>query len=291
MPETTYLLLGHKGFIGGLVYDYLLSLSNIVVVCSDTRLDNVSEMEDLLEELKPDRVLCCVGRTHGKDCATIDYLEDKLTINMRDNLFSPISLAQLCCKYNIHMTYIGTGCIFEYENFENLEPEFTEESLPNFFGSSYSVVKGYTDRIFHQYPFNSHVLNLRIRMPIVGFDNPRNFITKIVGYEKVINIPNAMTVLDDMIPHMISMADRKITGTINCVNPGVISHVEILKMYKDIVNKDFTWQTFSVEEQDQILKSKRSNNALCTNEIQKLCPGILPIKSAVRVALGRMSSK
>ena len=38
------------------------------------------------------------------------------------------------------------------------------------------------------------VLNLRIRMPIVGEDNPRNFITKIAGYDKVCSIANSMTV-------------------------------------------------------------------------------------------------
>ena len=41
--------------------------------------------------------------------------------------------------------YIGTGCIYEYENPNDLSHPFTEQDAPNFFGSSYSTVKGATD--------------------------------------------------------------------------------------------------------------------------------------------------
>ena len=46
------------------------------------------------------------------------------------------------------------------------ENGFNESSLPNFFGSSYSIVKGFTDQLMHL--FENNVLNLRIRMPITG---------------------------------------------------------------------------------------------------------------------------
>jgi hypothetical protein len=32
--------------------------------------------------------------------------------------------------------------------------------------------------------YENSVLNLRIRMPITGEENPRNFITKIINYKK-----------------------------------------------------------------------------------------------------------
>ena len=53
----------------------------------------------------------------NKKYTTIDYLEQegKLRENVNDNLYSPLLLARLCEKHNIHFTYIGTGCIFEYD--------------------------------------------------------------------------------------------------------------------------------------------------------------------------------
>jgi 3,5-epimerase/4-reductase len=180
-----------------------------------------------------------------------------------------MSLAILCQKRNIHYTYLGTGCIFEYDDEHPFGQEingFTEESLPNFFGSSYSIVKGFTDQLMKLYENN--VLQLRIRMPITDSKNPRNFITKITTYQKVCSIPNSMSVLPELLPIALQMMEDGRTGTYNFTNSGLISHNEILEMYKEIVDPDFTWTNFSVEEQNQILDSKRSNNFLDTQKLE-----------------------
>ena len=49
------------------------------------------------------------------------------------------------------------------------------------------------------------MLILRVRMPISDDLSPRNFITKISKYEKVVNIPNSMSVLYDLLPISIEM--------------------------------------------------------------------------------------
>jgi dTDP-4-dehydrorhamnose reductase len=105
-------------------------------------------------------------------------------------------------------------------------------------------------------------------MPITNEYINRNFITKITNYKKICSIPNSMTVLDELIPVMINYAVDKEIGTINLTNPGLISHNEILEMYKEIVDPSFSWENFSIEEQDKILTSKRSNNCLNTNTLE-----------------------
>ncbi|KAG2268089.1 hypothetical protein Bca52824_062644 [Brassica carinata] len=62
---------------------------------------------------------------------------------------------------------------------------------------------------------------LRVRMPISSdLSNPRNFITKITRYEKVVDIPNSMTILDELLPISLEMAKRNLTGIWNFTNPG-----------------------------------------------------------------------
>lgn len=69
---------------------------------------------------------------------------------------------------------------------------------------------------------------LRVRMPISDDLSARNFVTKIIKYDKVVNVPNSMTVLTDLLPVSLVMAERKFTGIYNFCNPGSIyikSHI------------------------------------------------------------------
>ena len=277
------LLYGSKGWIGNQFLS-ILNEKNINTIEGKSRVDNEKQLLKEVEEIQPTHIVSFIGRTHGPGFSTIDYLEQpgKLIDNVRDNLFSPSLLAQLCTQKDIHYTYLGTGCIFEYDEDHPFGEEvngFNEESLPNFFGSSYSVVKGFTDRLMHGY--EESVLNLRIRMPITNINNPRNFITKITNYEKICSIPNSMTVLPELLPYVVEMMKNKTTGTVNLTNPGLISHNHILELYKEIVDQDFTWNNFSIEEQNVILASKRSNNYLDTKKLETLFPNILNIEDAV----------
>uniref|UniRef100_A0A6C0DE67 NAD(P)-binding domain-containing protein n=1 Tax=viral metagenome TaxID=1070528 RepID=A0A6C0DE67_9ZZZZ len=285
------LVYGSKGWIGQQFID-ILTTKNIHFSCGKCRIDNEEDLKKEIEEIQPTHVVSFIGRTHGrigdKIYTTIDYLEEegKLVENMRDNLYSPLLLADICKKNKIHYTYLGTGCIFKFDEdhpFGKEESGFDEKSLPNFFGSSYSIVKGYTDRLMHLY--NDSVLNLRIRMPITGEKNGRNFITKITTYQKVCSVPNSMTVLPELLPIVLDMMRNKTTGTMNLTNPGLISHNEILEMYKEIVDPHFTWNNFSQEEQRKILAADRSNNFLDTTRLQTMYPFILNIKESVRNCL------
>jgi 3,5-epimerase/4-reductase len=300
--QPVVLVFGGNGWIGSKVVE-LLQNANIKVIKSLCRADDLKMIQRELDLIKNvTHIMSFIGRTHGvyenEVIGTIDYLEKpgKLVENMNDNLFSPIGLAEISKKNNIHFTYLGTGCIFEYDEkthkYGNQETGFLESDLPNFFGSSYSIVKGYTDRLM-QLLYSDSTLNARIRMPITDEqDSPRNFITKITTYKKVCSIPNSMTVLDELLPVLIEMALNKQVGTVNLTNPGLISHNEILEMYKEIVDPDFTWSNFSVEEQNQILASKRSNNCLdtmkLTNTTLSFKNPVSPIKDAVRSVFLRM---
>jgi 3,5-epimerase/4-reductase len=258
----------------------LLRKQGHTVIKAQYRADDETGVEAELATSNADRILCLIGRTHGPGYSTIDYLEQKgkLVENVRDNLYSPLVLALLGQKYGIHVTYLGTGCIFTYSEEQRM---FQEKDSPNFFGSGYSTVKGFTDRIMHF--FDDSVLNLRIRMPIVGYHHPRNFVTKITSYEKICSIPNSMTVLEDMLPVMIDLALKKTTGTINLTNPGTVEHNEILELYQKYVDPTFVWANFTQEEQAKILLSGRSNNELDTTELQRLYPNLLPIRERVEL--------
>lgn len=284
------LIWGAKGWIGGL-FTTILQEKGWTVIPATSRADDHAAVLEEVCRVRPTHMVSLIGRTHGPGFSTIDYLEQKgkLVENMNDNLYGPLVLGEIAKERNLHLMYMGTGCIFEYDDEHMLQEGekgqgFTESSLPNFFGSSYSIVKGFTDRLMGR---NPNVLNVRIRMPIHSQDGPRNFITKIIQYKNICSIPNSMTVLDNILPLLAEAMERKITGTLNATNPGLIDHHTILEEYKRIQNPTHEWNEISnTELVHSYVKGARSNNFLDTHRIESLFPGkVQPIQEAVMAIL------
>ena len=187
----------------------------------------------------------------------VDWCESHKAETIRTNVIGVLNVADLCAEKKIHHLLYATGCIFEYDDEHVIggEKKFTEESIPNFHGSFYSHTKALVEDLLANYPTTC---TLRVRMPISDDLSGRNFVTKIVKYashfyrafsqlmypivsppspvillhtsiryDKVVNIPNSMTVLTDLLPISLVMANRNLTGIYNFCNPGAISHNEV----------------------------------------------------------------
>lgn len=165
---------------------------------------------------------------------------------------------------------------------------FKEDERPNFTDSFYSLTKGFLDIMMKSYL--DHVCLLRLRMPITDDLSQRNFVSKILKYDKVVDIPNSMTVMTDMLPVAMALSERKITGIYNFCNPGVISHNQVLDLYKEVVDPTYTYTNFTLEEQAKILQAGRSNNELDCSKLVNAVPDInIPdIQTAVRGVMVRM---
>jgi len=283
--SKTFLVFGGKtGWIGQMLMVQLQEKGH-KAIAAESRLENREAVRTEIERWSPDCVVNAAGRT---GVPNVDWCEDHKQEALRSNVLGPLNLADITNERSIHLINIGTGCIYEYDEKHPLGSGigFKEEEPTNFHGSFYSHSKTMLDDLLLNYP---NVLNLRLRMPISSDLHPRNFITKITKYNKVVNIPNSMTVLDDLLPLIPEMAERKLVGCYNFVNPGVISHNEILDLYKEYMNPDFTYRNFTVEEQNEILKAKRSNNELDTSKLLKEFPHILSIKESMKTVFKRMA--
>jgi 3,5-epimerase/4-reductase len=90
-----------------------------------------------------------------------------------------------------------------------------------------------------------------------------------------------MSVLPNLLPYLVDMMETRKSGTINLVNPGTITHNTILEKWRDKIDPTFTWKNFSIEEQNAVLASERSNNWLDTTKLQAWYPDVKPIETAV----------
>lgn len=269
--EMTCVLIygGNTGWIGGLMHELIeKEYPNVKVFNSQVRVENRESVAKELDEIQPSHVLMAAGITGRPN---IDWCEDNKPETIRTNVIGTLNVADLSMMRGIHCTVYATGCIFKYDDAHPLGSGigFTEEDSPNFDGSFYSQTKGYMEPMLKCYP---NCLVLRVRMPVSDDLIHRNFVTKIVKYERVVNIPNSMTILHEMLPASLAMAMKGLTGVYNFTNPGVISHNEVLDLYTKYIDPTYTYTNFTEEEQNQVIKAPRSNNELDTTKLMRDMP-------------------
>ncbi|KAL1828408.1 hypothetical protein ACET3Z_006820 [Daucus carota] len=272
-----FLIYGRTGWIGGLL-GKLCQAQGITYSYASGRLENRASIENDIATVKPTHVFNAAGVTGRPN---VDWCESHKVETIRANVVGTLTLADVCREKGLVVINFATGCIFEYDDAHPLGSGlgFKEEDTPNFIGSYYSKTKAMVEDLLGNY---ENVCTLRVRMPITSdLSNPRNFITKITRYDKVVDIPNSMTILDELLPISIEMAKRNLTGIWNFTNPGVVSHNEILEMYRDYIDPKFTWKNFNLEEQAKVIIAPRSNNELDASKLKKEFPELLSIKESL----------
>mmetsp|Transcript_48129 Transcript_48129/g.56258 ORF Transcript_48129/g.56258 Transcript_48129/m.56258 type:complete len:329 (+) Transcript_48129:81-1067(+) len=271
-PMTRALIFGGKtGWIGGLLADILKENKDgkgVEVFLADSRIEDRGAVEKELDTVKPSHVLMSAGITGRPN---IDWCEDNKAATVRVNVIGTLNVADTCNERGIHCTIYATGCIFKYDDAHPLGSGkgFVEEDKPNFDESWYSETKGYMEQMLKCYP---NCLTLRVRMPISDDLFHRNFVTKIAKYDRIVNIPNSMTVLTEMLPASLGMANKGLTGVYNFTNPGVISHNQVMDLYTKYIDPTYTYKNFTVEEQAKVIKAGRSNNELDTTKLMADMP-------------------
>jgi dTDP-4-dehydrorhamnose reductase len=250
-----YLIFG-DGYIGN---KFLETLGKKEAIISSADIANVDQVRTEVKKYSPKVIINAAGKT-GKP--NIDWCEDHKAETLYSNVTGPLVLAKVAEEMKVRLIHIGSGCIYQGTE----EKCFTEDDIPerDKIPSFYSKTKAWSEEMLDYFP----VLQVRLRMPIDSEPNPRNLLWKITHYEKVIDVPNSISVIPDFVNATIQLIEKNRTGIYNIVNPGSIKHSEILDMYKKYVDPNFTYETFSLEELAKITKAGRSNCVLSTNKLE-----------------------
>ncbi len=252
------LIYGGTGFIGKHIVNILKNKTKFSYILSKKRIYNYNDVLEDIEKYKPKYIISAAGYSTPN---TIDFYEKNKSDLLLTNTTGNLILAYLCNKMNIHLTLIMSGCIYDYQD----KPYFlqkTEDHVPNFFGSYYSANRIQTEKLLEIY---DNICIIRLRMPISSDMHPKSLITKIINYKNVIDIPNSMSVLDDVLPFIIKIINYNLVGTFNVVNTGIISHPEILELYKKYINPNYKYNIISKCKQNII--AQRSNCHLSNSKL------------------------
>ncbi len=243
-------------------------------ILSDKKIESVKDMEDLLDEYKPDSVLNAAGVT-GKP--NVDWCETHQMETMLGNTVLPIMLAQACQKKNVYLLHMGSGCVFYGPSPDPRGWKETDFANPL---AVYSRAKYAADLVLSTLP---NVGIGRIRMPVDYISSRGNLIDKLASYKQVIDVENSVTVLDDMIMVFAELLEKQAPGIFHVTNPGTIKHKEIVALYEELVDPNHTNQWIKDEDLVAIglAKKQRSNNFLQSENLEKLGIHMRPIKEAI----------
>lgn len=264
-----YLIFGN-GYLGN---KFKQLLEDAVIDPAD--INDTAAVRAAIEKHKPFAVINCAAKT-GKP--NVDWCEDHKDETLDANLRGPLNLLRVCQDMNQYWVQIGSGCIYQGDNGGR---GWAETDAPNFDGSYYSKVKGWLNDILADFD----VLQLRLRMPLDAEPGPRNFITKITTYPKVISVPNSITVIDDLVMAAKALMEKKAVGIYNVANPGAIEHKEILEMYKEIVDPNHTYTPITLEQLGTMTKAGRSNCVLDGKKLADAGVHLPEIRGRVRELL------
>jgi len=240
------------GYLGNFISNYLgyeLCRKKIV-----RELDVI----ELIKEYNPKVIINCIGKTGRPN---IDWCESHKEETFYSNVMIPLWLGKHTSD-KLKLVHVGSGCIYQ----GMVHGGYKETDVPNYNGSFYSQSKIMSESLLSAY---DNVLQLRIRMPIdYDISNPRNFIYKIMRYEYVINEPNSMTIIEDLMEVIKKLIELDMKGIYNVVNPGLATHCGILGMYKEIVDPSFTWKEISTDK--LVTVAGRSNCYLNTDKLDSI---------------------
>lgn len=233
---------------------------------------SIDNIKGFIDKYKPDVIVNCIGFCGRPN---IDQCESEKSKTYMSNVVLPLALANECHKYGIHLVHIGSGCIFFGESpnimYEGATDDLaircdlgwmeTDFANPK---SYYSKTKYACDLVLGQM---DNVSTLRIRMPISTQNNPRNFINKVRGYSKVIDVPNSMTFVDDLVKVVDWCINNSKTGLYHVVNPGPLSAADVMKEFQKYV-PEHKFEAINEAELDTLTKAKRSNCLLNADKLK-----------------------
>lgn len=277
LKEKAVLVYGGTGFLGKCLLEELVKLNKPFRI-GVARLENRSDLLKEIKETAPSNVICMAGLT-GKP--NIFWCEKNQIETIRVNVIGQLNIADVTNEFNLHCTLITTGITYTYDESHKLNSGkgFTEEEKPNFDRNFYSKMRIMEEELLKSYP---NVLNLRVQYPTTGDLNPSSFIQKIVKFKQIQSIPLSLTIVDDLWPVLIDMAEKKVAGTFNFNNPGSISHDEVLQAYKAVVDNNHEWETVDVD------LSNRSAAELSADKLLKLGYKIPHVKDSVQALMKKI---
>jgi dTDP-4-dehydrorhamnose reductase len=301
-------LVGSSGYIGTFFQEFFTA-NNIPYHClkGSSMLDYKSALKKLTE-INPRFLINCAGYT-GKP--NVDACEHNKEECLLANVLLPTRIRELCHKLDLAWGHLSSGCLFT-DNIEVNPSGFKESDLPNFSfvqhncsfysGSKilgeealgYRIQKTPEGQLWATDTPDEKLYIWRIRMPFDHMDSPRNYLSKLMRYERLLEARNSLSQIRESVAACWSCVERGVPyGIYHLTNPGYITTREVVQLIRSSVQGrklEASGKTYSFfQNEAEFLKTAaqapRSHCVLSTAKLQSIGIHLPPVTESIEKAL------
>lgn len=280
-------LLGGSGYVGQ-AYQALLTRKNIPfrnLRRAEIDYTNPAVLAAALKADRPEFLINAAGYT-GKP--NVDACELHKTECLFGNAVLPGLIAQACAEAGVPWGHVSSGCIYTGSRPDG--SGFTEDDAPNFSFrtnncSFYSGTKALGEEVLAGKP---DVYIWRLRIPFDNVDSPRNYLTKLMRYAKLLDAENSISQLHEFVAATFACWEKRVPfGTYNVTNPGHVTTREVVSLIEKSGVHPKKYEFFASEEEFMKIAAKtpRSNCVMSSAKLASVGIHMTPVRDAVEQAL------
>lgn len=285
-------LLGGSGYIGQ-AYQAALLRKGICfknLVRSEIDYTDVATLVASLKTDRPDFLINAAGYT-GKP--NVDACENDKANCLFGNAILPGRIAEACEITGTPWGHVSSGCIYTGSRPDGTG--FTEDDSPNFTFrqnncSFYSGTKALGEEILSN-AANCYIWRLRI--PFEQHETPRNYLTKLMHYQKLLEAENSISQLHEFVAASLACWQNELPfGTYNLTNPGHVKTSEVVDLIFEsgVCRKKFEFFKTESEFMNKAAIAPRSNCIMSSAKLAAHGIEMTPVKEALREALANWGS-
>jgi len=282
-----FFLLGGNGFVGTAFQQHLqeLGLPFRVVSRSEVDYGQRESLAKLLREFRPEFVINAAGFT-GKP--NVDACELQMADCLTGNAVLPGVIREVCEELKIPWGHVSSGCVYTGAKPDGIG--FTEDDSPNFSFrqnncSFYSGCKALGEEVLAG---AEQCFIWRLRIPFNHIDSPRNYLSKMMRYDRLLNARNSLSHLNEFVASCVASWTRRIDfGVYNLTNPGAVTTEQVVRLIADHGLSDKAFSFFDSEEEFMRIAAKtpRSNCVLDSSKAIAAGLPLTPVEEALEAAI------
>lgn len=287
------LLLGGSGYVGQTFQRLLAEHGHDFRNVSRRELDYTqpASLRRLLAATRPEFLINSAGYT-GKP--NVDACELHKAECLLGNAVLPGLIRDACAEAGVPWGHVSSGCIFSGRRPDG--SGFREDDTPNFtfrtnHCSFYSGSKALGEEVLQDAP---QCYVWRLRIPFDHIDHPRNYLTKLMRYDRLLEVENSISQLAEFCAACLACWERRVPfGAYNVTNPGSIWTHEIVAAIRaaGICGKQFSYFASEAEFMRLAARTPRSNCVLDSSKLTSAGITMTDVHEAVARALREWSPR